>query len=213
MVEEEKSFFSKVAALAESLFSDDGPTKSAPTADGPSWIKYVAMLTGILAAITGIIAVRSTRLTNDAIYESSLAVLAQAQASDAWGEYQADSIKARILETQIATSPALADDIRAKLDADTQSLRDRQPELKKTAEEKTAERDNHLTDGRSRLAEKDMLEYASLAAQIGIAMASVAVMTKRHQVFGVATLAAIACIGLFAYAMIQHYLPLLFGNS
>ncbi len=211
MPEEEKSFIAKASNLAQSLFSDDATaTKPALPGDGPSWIKYVAMLTGILAAITGIIAVRSTRLTNDAIYESSLAVLAQAQASDAWSEYQADSIKARILETQIATSPALADDVRAKLDTDNEELRNRQPDLKKAAEQKTAERDSHLTDGRSRLAEKDMLEYAALAAQIGIAMASVAVMTKKHQAFGVAALAGVACIGLFAYAMIQHYLPLLF---
>ena len=73
----------------------------AATGEDPSWIKQVAVLTGVLAAISGYLVVRSTMLTNDAIYMSNQAILAQTQSSDAWAEYQADSIKARVVETAL----------------------------------------------------------------------------------------------------------------
>ena len=196
-----------LAAVASLVDSSD--TKTTTPDDGPGWIKYVAVLTGVLAAITGIIAVRSTRLTNDAIYESSLAVLAQAQASDAWAEYQADSIKAHILEFEAATANTLSDADKNKLHTDLASMRERQPALKQNAIDRAAERDAHLIDGRNRLAEKDLLEYAALAAQIGIALASVAAMTKRHPAFGAGLLAGVASLGLLAYALVQHYLPVI----
>jgi hypothetical protein len=35
------------------------------------WVKQVAMLTGVLAAMSGFLDVRSTTITNDAIYQSN----------------------------------------------------------------------------------------------------------------------------------------------
>src|SRR5882724_3817458 len=85
--------------------------------EDPPWIRQVAMITGVLAAMAGFLAVRSTMLTNDAIYMSNRAILAQTQSSDAWSEYQADSVKARIVETgMIVTSVAENREALAKQD-------------------------------------------------------------------------------------------------
>jgi hypothetical protein len=154
--------------------------KAAVGEDAP-WIKRVAVLTGVLAAVSGFLTVRSTVLTNDAIYMSDRAILAQTQSSDAWEEYQADSIKAHIVETsQLAMPNADNRDTLAKQDKE---LRDRQPALQKAAAAKAAERDNFLKSSGRALAERDLLSYAGFAAQIAIALASVAVLVRSQNTF------------------------------
>lgn len=198
----------KLTATVKACFPEDGKREGAasPGEDGPRWLSYVAMLTGALAALAGFLAVRSTTLTNDAIYESNQAVLAQTQASDAWAEYQADSIKARILETQLTAAPDMAPASRAELAKQDDEIRSRQPKAKQEAMGKSAERDGHLQEGRKSLAEKDLLNYANLAAQLGIALASVAALSRRRSAFVVGVLAGLIGVGITAYVFIVHYL-------
>ena len=175
-----------------------------PTADNPPWVKQVALLTGLLAAISGFLVVRSTAVTNNAIYESNQAILSQTEASDAWNEYQADSIKARVIETALATAADLSAESRAALNKQAADLRDRQPKIKQTAADKTADRDQHLQVGLKWLAEKDLLGYAGLAAQLGIALASVAAMVRWRTPFLVGIAAGVVCIVITAYAFAAY---------
>ena len=172
------------------------------TGEAPSWIKQVAVLTGVLAAISGYLTVRSTMLTNDAIYMSNQAILAQTQSSDAWAEYQADSIKARVVETALLVGANAQD--RDALMSEGKALRDRQPALRKSATDKAAERDNYLKDGRKRLSERDLLSYASFAAQIGIALVSVAALVRSRNVFYTGIGAGVAGVLVMAYAFAVH---------
>ena len=176
-----------------------------PNVENPPWIKQVALLTGLLAAISGFLVVRSTAVTNNAIYESNQAILSQTEASDAWNEYQADSIKARVVETALATVSDLSAESRAALIKQAANLRDRQPKVKQTANDKTADRDQHLQVGLKWLAEKDLLGYAGLAAQLGIALASVAAMVRWRTPFLIGIAAGAACIVITAYAFIAYY--------
>jgi Domain of unknown function (DUF4337) len=174
--------------------------------DNPPWVNYVAMLTGILAALSGFLVVRSTNLTNDAIYESNQAILAQAQASDAWAEYQANSIKARIVETQIMATGSLSANDRKSLADQDEDVRARQPENKKAANDKELARDSHLEAGSKNLADRDLLGYASLAAQLGIALASVAAMVRKRIAFDVGAAVGLVGVAITAYVFIHHYL-------
>ena len=174
-------------------------------ADNPPWIKQVAMLTGVLAAVSGFLVVRSTTLTNNAIYESNQAILSQTEASDAWNEYQADSIKSRIVETALTTAEAISPESRAALMGEAADLRARQPKLRQTAAGKTAERDRHLQTGLKWLAERDLLGYAGLTAQIGIALASVAALVRWLTPFIAGVIAGAVGIGITAYAFAAHY--------
>jgi hypothetical protein len=174
--------------------------------DGPEepWIKHVALLTGVLAAFAGFLTVRSTSLTNDAIYQSNEAILAQAQASDAWAEYQADSIKARVVETEmVPSSPFGAEDKAALAKADD-DLRARQPKSRDAALAAMQKRDAHLGEGRARLGERNLLNYASLASQLGIALASVAAMTRKRIAFYIAILVGVASLAITGYAYLQN---------
>jgi hypothetical protein len=167
------------------------------------WVKQVAMLTGVLAAMSGFLDVRSTTITNDAIYQSNQAILAQSEASDAWSEYQANSIKARIVETAMDAANIIKQDKRDALTSEDEDLRNRQPAIKQSAEDKEHERDQHLKDGYGRLAERDLLGYAGLSAQIGIALASVAALVRWRLPFiiGVCTGALGASIAAYALAL------------
>ncbi|HET7083215.1 MAG TPA: DUF4337 family protein [Rhizomicrobium sp.] len=170
-------------------------------AEVPGWVKRVAILTGLLAAISGFLAVRSTILTNDAVYASGQAILAQTQSSDDWAEYQADSVKARIVETALLTSTTNHDAL-AKQAAD---LRQRQPPLKAAAISKAADRDRFLAHSTHILAERDWLGYANFIAQIGIALASVAALLKERRIFIAGAVAGAAASVIVVYAYVLHF--------
>jgi hypothetical protein len=138
--------------------------------------------------------VRATTLTNEAIYESNQAILSQTQASDAWAEYQANSIKAHIVAMQLLPSSPLNDEDRARLTKMEKDFRDRQPLSKQTAESKAGEREAHLKNGMKRLQQKDMLEYAGMVAQLGIALASIAALVRTRMAFDVAIAAGVIAV-------------------
>jgi hypothetical protein len=170
----------------------------------PPWIKQVALLTGILAALGGFLTVRSTSLSNDAIYNSTQAVLKQAQASDKWAEFQADSIKAHLAQTQLLVLPP-GDKNTAKLQADYDDYKGRQPRLMIDAKQLESEREDQLKNGKKLLGEKDTLGYAGMAAQLAIALASVAALTRRKDAFLAAIFLGVFAIGVTGYAMLVHY--------
>ena len=178
-----------------------------PTPASPPWMRRVPLITGALAALAGYLTVRGADLSNNAIYWSNQAVLMQAQASDKWAEYQADSTKARVVEVALATVPPNVPG-RAKLEADAAALRTLQPALKADAQALERSRDQNLAQGRLRLAEKDYDDYAGMAAQLGIALASIAALTRRPEWFTIAVVVGLVAVGLTAYSLVSHYLLL-----
>jgi hypothetical protein len=205
-MENKDKLIAKIKTLVENLTPpDDGKSPALAAAkhvDEYPWLRHVAVLTGVLAALAGFLTVRSTVLTNDGIYESNQAVLAQTEASDAWAEYQANSIKARVVEMQILPSSGISPDDRKKLTGDYKELRDRQPANKKLAEDKLAERQDHMGKSLKRMNQKDMLGYAGMAAQLGIAVASIAAITRRREAFYAGIVAGIISVLITAYIMV-----------
>jgi len=170
----------------------------------PPWLRQVAMVTGVLAALGAFLTVRSTTLSNDAIYRSTRATLLQAQASDAWAEYQADSIKANIAQSQLdVLTPAQAG--RDALEADIKDFRARQPAKQTDAQNLEHDRDAQLANGEKLLGEKDIVGYAGMAGQFAIALASVAALTRRKPAFYAAVFFGLVAFGVTGYAMVMHY--------
>jgi uncharacterized protein DUF4337 len=180
--------------------------KAAADPLAPGWMRYVALLTGLLAALGGYLTVRCTNLSNEAIFFSNQAVLKQAQASDAWEEFQANSIKARIVESQLALNGSMTDAQRQEITDFDQKVRARQPILSDEAKQMAADREEMLGKGFRRLSEKDLLSYAGMAVQFGIALASVAALTRRKPAFHGGILAAAVGVAITAYALITHHL-------
>lgn len=168
------------------------------------WLRYTALLTGILAVAGGFLAVRSADLASLAIFHSNQAVLYQAQASDAWAEYQADSIKARIVETAATTTTDAA--VKATLATQVKDFRDRQPPLRAKAEGLERQRDAELARSAAHLHDKDTLAYAGVAIQLGIALASIAALTHRFAALVAGAAAGVAGILIVAVTFLQAYL-------
>lgn len=196
----------KIKVLAESLVPSEEKKTAVPAENQPAWVNQVAVLTGVLAALAAFLTVRATSLTNDAIYESNQAVLAQTEASDAWAEYQADSIKARIVEVQLLPSSSLSARDKKKLNTEYDDLRDRQPKIKQDAQDKETLRQDHLGKSLNRLGQRDLLGYAGMAAQLGIALASVAALTHKRQIFYTAIGIGVTSLLLTAYVFVSGYL-------
>lgn len=199
----------KIKILAESIVKQDTQKAPAPSKvedERNAWVNHVAVLTGVLAALAGFLTVRTTTFTNNAIYESNQAVLSQTEASDAWAEYQADSIKARMVELQLLPSSTLSRADKSKLSNDDKELRDRQPKLKQEALVKLEQRKAHLDKSMKFLGEKDLLGYAGMAAQLGIALASIAALTRKLVVFHAGIVVGVVSIFLTAYTLISSYL-------
>ncbi|MDE1968673.1 MAG: DUF4337 family protein, partial [Alphaproteobacteria bacterium] len=99
----------------------------------------------------------------------------------------------------------LSPESRTALTKQAADLRDRQPTTKQTANDKTADRDRHLQIGFKWLAEKDLLGYAGLAAQLGIALASVAAMVRWRTPFIVGIAAGAVCVAITVYTYAAYY--------
>jgi hypothetical protein len=184
------------------LISSGSKTENALPPDAPRWLRLVPMLTGVLAGIGGYLTIRSTNLSNEAIFWSTQATLQQDKATDTWVEYQAASIKAHQDETLLMVAPAGVPYV-ASLNTEAKGFRDKQPQLKQQALAFEGARENDLKGGIEKLKQKDLLGYAGMAVQVGIALASVAALVRNPLAF----YAAIAC-GLVGAGMVGYVLVL-----
>ena len=183
------------------------PAATPPSPPSPAWMRRVPLITGALAALAGYLTVRGADLSNNAIYRSNQAVLMQTQASDKWAEYQADSGKAANAENLLLTlDPTSA--ARSQLEARAADFRGRQAKLRVDAIGFEHQRDQLNYDGLHLLKEKDWSDYAGVAAQLGIALASIAALTRRPEWFTIAVVVGIAAVAMTGVALLSHFHPL-----
>ena len=200
-----QKFFPRGPMTSNPIDYASGKSTSEPST--PTWMKRVPLVTGILAALAGYLTVRQANLSNEAIYHSNQGVLHQARASDKWTQYQADSIKRHMDETALLigiSDPAS----KAKMEDQIKELREvRQPAEKADAEAAEKTRDDELEGGHARLRQKGLLDYSGMSIQLGIALASVAALTKKYPAFAVAVVLGIFGIAITAYALalVPHF--------
>ncbi len=108
-----------------------------------------------------------------AITESSEAVLAQDQATDAWNEYQADSLKRHMYD--IAAESGLA-----HFHDDSVAARDAQAKARTKADEAEKERDAKRMESTRHEGRHHWLTGAATLIEIGIALSTVAIITRRQ---------------------------------
>ena len=167
-------------------------------------MKRVPMITGVLAGLAGFLTVRSANMSNQANYNSTQAVLHQAQASDHWAEYQADSLKKHLdLTVAKITNDSAA---KAVLEAESKSFSERQPEIKEEAINQEKLRDQELDHGFQKLEAKGLLDYSGMAAQLGIALASVAALTRKKLAYDIGLFAGVLAFLITGLAIAYPYL-------
>jgi hypothetical protein len=161
------------------------------------FVSRVAITVAVLAVLAAAASSLETVEGGLAITASSEAVLKQDQATDAWGEYQADSIKKNFYGMGAQEGGAHADDFKKESKAEG----DKQGKVKERAKDFEAERDKLVEESAGHEHRHHKLTIAATMVEIGIALSTVAIITKRHLMwYGALALgAAGAAITVYAF--------------
>ncbi len=161
-------------------------------AGGEAFDQRIALFTAILATLAAVTSFLGGHTQNEALLHKNEAVLIKAQASDAWGYYQAEDLKRHIAQMEVDLAPPGFDATRmATHRADIARYKARGTALKREAE--TLDRQSAAANGESdeSLRPHTKLALAVTAIQVAIALASITALTGRRWLLWVAGAAAL----------------------
>jgi hypothetical protein len=167
-------------------------------------MKRVAMMTGVLAGLVGFLTVRGNNMSIQANDNSTLAVLHRATESDRWAEYQADSVKKNEADALVKIAPN--DEARDALKADAKAFEARQTPLKQQALDEDALERQEMQNRDEKMKVKGFIDYAGMSAQGGIALASIAALTRKKFAYWVGMTAGVLAFAITGYALLHPYL-------
>ena len=163
------------------------------------FIGRVSVTIAVLAVITAITGSVEVTESNGAVVSSSRAVLAQDQATDSWNAYQAASIKKHMYDLAAGAQPAHAADL-AKQSAKYTVDQDKYQEQAKAAEE---HRTAALEESEGHERRHHSLTIAATLLQIGIAISTVAIITRRRPFWlgalGLGALGALTAVSAWVF--------------
>ncbi len=156
------------------------------------FISLVSITIAILAVIASVAGSLETIEVSQVITLSSEAVLRQDQATDAWSQYQANSIKKHVYDAAARLSTGSAPSLAAL--AQTQGAK--QGEVRKRALSAEAERDHLMAASERHEVNHRWLAAAASIAEIAIALSTVAIITRRKSFWLSAIGLGIIALGL-----------------
>lgn len=163
------------------------------------FISKVSITVAVLAVLAAAAGSLETVEGGRAITLSSDAVLAQDKATDSWNEYQADSLKRHMYEIAADTGGAHADDYKK----DIGEQRTDQDKARAEAQEAEKDRDLKLKQSAQHEERHHWLTGAATLIEIGIALSTMAIITRRAPFwFGAMGLGAVGMV-LFALAYLS----------
>lgn len=160
------------------------------------FIARVSITVAFLAVMAATAGSLETVEGGRAITRSSEAVLAQNKATDAWNEYQADSLKRHIYDIAADTGGVHADAYRRTADQDQRD----QDKLRAVALDDEKDRDALMADSARHEQRHHWLTGSATLIEIGIALSTVAIITRRRIFWFSALGMGFAGAGLFAAA-------------
>jgi hypothetical protein len=159
------------------------------------FISRVSITIAALAVLAAGVGSLETIEAGGAITSASEAVLSQDQATDSWNEYQADSLKKHLYGIAAdAKGPKAADYAKT-----SKEQVEKQGEIKKQAQEREAERDKLMAASRLHEHRHHWLTGAATMMEIGIAICTVAIITRRRH-FWLGSI-ALAAAGLILFGV------------
>ena len=163
------------------------------------FISLVSITVAILAVMAAAVGSLETIEAGGAITSASEAVLSQDKATDAWNEYQADSLKKHIYGIAADGGGAKAE----KYAETAKEQVEKQADIKKEATREEAERDALLKASREHEHRHHWLTAAATLLEIGIAVCTVAIIThRRHFWLGSVALGLVGLtLGIAAYVL------------
>lgn len=156
------------------------------------FISRVAITVAVLAVLAAVAGSLETVEGGKALGASSEAVLHQDKATDAWDEFQADGLKKYMYSIAADSVPAHA----AEYKAAAKKRSDKQNEDREKAAKDEEERDNLLLESQTHEGRHHWLTGSATLFEIGIAMSTVAIITRRHWLWLAATAFGVCGLGL-----------------
>jgi Domain of unknown function (DUF4337) len=132
-----------------------------------NWIGRIALFSALLAVIAAISALMAGHHSNEAM-------VSQIKASDAWGYYQAKSVKSLVLQSR---TQLLADLGKPSHPEDEAKLE----EYKKDEESISEQAKHHEEESEHHLRVHEILAKSVTLFQIAIAISAISVLTKRRR--------------------------------
>ena len=143
---------------------------------GDPFISRVSITVAVLAVMAATAGSLETVEGGRAITQSSEAVLAQDKATDSWNEYQADSLKRHMYEIALNTAGAPSENYRGQI----KNEREDQAKAREKAHEAEQDRDARLRESARHEQRHHWLTGAATMIEIGIALSTVAIITRRR---------------------------------
>ena len=162
------------------------------------FISQVSITVAVLAVLAASVGSLETIEAGGAITSASEAVLSQDKATDAWNEYQADSLKKHIYGIAADAGGAKAE----KYAETAKEQVEKQADVKKEATKEEAERDTLLKASREHEHRHHWLTAAATLTEIGIAICTVAIITRRRHFWLGSIGLALVGLALFAAAFL-----------
>ena len=150
------------------------------------WMRLISLSTAVLAVVAAIAALMSGSLVNEALFESSHAVEAQAKASDQWAYYQAKGIKGNTaMQTAdlLAASPAAKPGLAAHYREESKRYAEDQEKAKKSAEEFEETRKEKNGEADKLMHQHHKFAYCVTITQVAIALSAIAALTRNRPVW------------------------------
>jgi hypothetical protein len=164
------------------------------------FISRVAITVAALAVLTAAAGSLETMEGEGSLASTSEAVLMQDRATDSWNEFQADSIKKHIYGIAAKDSAAGGNADFYKKNA--KEYGDTQNKLRKTADDYEKERDTLLAESATHEKRHQWLTGAATLFEVGIAMSTVAIITRRHWLWLTALGFGVVGLGLLGAAYV-----------
>lgn len=163
------------------------------------FISRVSITIALLAVLTAVVGSLETVENGAAITRSSEAVLAQDKATDAWNEYQADSLKRHLYTIASGAGGANAQAYAAEALKQNAAQKGVQVEAKK----EEAERDKLLAESARHEHRHHRLTAAATLLEMAIAISTVAIITRRRAFWLTAVGLGVAGAAVAAWAFLS----------
>ncbi len=149
------------------------------------WVMGVALTAAFLAAFAAVTALYAE-------HKSMEAMLEQIQSSDKWAEFQANSIKEKIIETKVAVLQSQGKEIEKDDASKLKEYKEKKGEIKRDAEEFSKESHKHLE-------QHVPLSRGLTMFQVAIAVGAIAVLTKKREFWFVSLTFGLLGFGFFVW--------------
>jgi hypothetical protein len=152
------------------------------------WVMGVALTAAVLAALAAVTALFAEHFATEATLE-------QIRASDKWSEFQANSIKEKVIETRKEVLATLRKELDSQDEAKLKEYKDKKEEIRKEAKLLEQESAKHLH-------EHVPLSCGLTMFQVGIAIGAISVLTKRRSLWFVCLAFGTTGIGFLVWGFV-----------